>query len=73
MADTDADETLHFVNGKTDVDHCLQETKVKEKCWRIPNPQKREVLYNTKMRPRDMKKTHFTVLKEKQTNKRQGV
>lgn len=32
MADTDADETLHFVNGKTDVDHCLQETKVKEKC-----------------------------------------
>lgn len=41
MADTDADETLHFVNGKTDVDHCLQETKVKEKCWRISTPKKR--------------------------------
>ena len=30
MADTEADETLHFVNGKTDVDYWLQETKVKE-------------------------------------------
>ena len=37
MADTDADETLHFVNvkldilnGRSDTDNCLQETKVKK-------------------------------------------
>lgn len=70
MADAEADETLHFVNGKTDVDYWLQETKVKEKCWRISTLKKKEVLYNTKMEPRDKKNTHFTVLKK---NKRQGV
>ena len=72
MADTEADETLHFVNGKTDVDYWLQETKVKEKWWRISTLKKKEVLYNTKMRPRDKKNTHFTVLKEKQIKGRES-
>ena len=59
MADTDADETLHFVNveldilnGKTDTDNCLQKTKAKKNVEEYLLL-KREVLYNTKMRPRD--------------------
>ena len=72
MADSDADETLHFVNGKTNIDHCLQETKVNEKCWRISTLKKTEVPYNTKMRPRDMKNIHFTVLKEKEITGRES-
>ena len=78
MADTDTDETT-FCKCKVGYSkwkkwhwQLFTGNKGQEKCWRISTLKKREVLYNTKMRTRDSKNTHFTVSKEKQKNNRES-